>query len=202
MRPFLALPLAAMLLAAAPPPVWADSVTDQIDQGRKLYEQGDVGGALAELEFAVQELKGKQSAAYLATFPAAAAGWTLEQASGNDAAAVPFLGNTASRTYRAQSGGGTIEAQLMTGGSLMSGLAAMFMNPQVMAAQPNAKRVRIGRDNAVVTYDPSGRSGQLMLDVGGKVTIMLEGKDIANGDPLVELANRWDLKKVREVAGL
>ena len=200
MRLILALPLLAGVLAAAP--VLADSVTDQIDQGKRLYEQGDVGGAVAELEFAIQELKGKQSAAYLATFPAAPAGWTLEEASGNDAAAVPFLGNTASRTYRAQSGTGVIEAQLMTGGSFMQGIASMFMNPQVMAGQPNAKRVRVGRDNAVVTYDAAERSGQLMLDVGGKITIMLDGKNIPSGDPLVELINRWDVKKVREVAGL
>lgn len=200
MRPLLALPLAAGLLAAAH--ARADSVTDQIDQGRKLYEQGDIGGAVAELEFAVQELKGKQSAAYLATFPAAAAGWTLEEASADAAAAVPFLGNTAGRTYRAQSGTGVIEAQLMTGGSFMQGLASMFMNPQVMAGQPNAKRVRIGRENAVVTYDAAERSGQLMLDVGGKVTIMLDGKGLPSGGPLVELAGRWDLARVRQIAGL
>jgi hypothetical protein len=103
MRLFLALPLAGLLAVAQ---ARADSVTDQIDQGKRLYEQGDVGGAVAELEFAIQELKGKQSAAYLATFPPAPAGWTLEEASGNDAASVPFLGNTASRTYRAQSGHG------------------------------------------------------------------------------------------------
>ena len=201
MRPlFLAVPLVGLLVAG---PAGADSVTDQIDQGKRLYEQGDVGGAVAELEFAIQELKGKQSAAYLATFPAAAAGWTLEEASDSQAAgAVPFVGNTASRTYRAQSGTGVIEAQLMTGGSFMQGIASMFMNPQVMAGQPNAKRVRVGRDNAVVTYDPAERTGQLMLDVGGKVTIMVDGRDIPSGDPLVELANRWDVKKVREIAGL
>ena len=200
MRPlFTAVPLVGLLVAG---PAGADSVTDQIDQGKRLYEQGDVGGAVAELEFAVQELKGKQSAAYLATFPAPAAGWTLEEASGDDAANVPFLGNTAKRTYRAQSGAGVIEAQLMTGGSFMQGIASMFMNPQVMAGQPNAKRVRVGRDNAVVTYDPAERSGQLMLDVGGKITIVVDGRDIASGDPRVELINRWDVKKVREVAGL
>ena len=97
---------------------------------------------------------------------------------------------------------GVIEAQLMTGGSFMQGIASMFMNPQVMAGQPNAKRVRVGRDNAVVTYDPAERTGQLMLDVGGKVTIMVDGRDIASGDPLVELVNRWDVRKVREIAGL
>ena len=70
-----------------------------------------------------------------------------------------------------------------------------------MAAQPNAKRVRVGRENAVVTYDAGAKSAQLVLDVGGKATIMLQGQDVAIGDPLVELANRWDIKKVKELVG-
>jgi hypothetical protein len=89
----------------------------------------------------------------------------------------------------------------MTGGFLQ-GLAAMFMNPAMLAAQPGAKRVRIGKDNAVVIYEPTDRTAKLMLDVGGKVTLMLDGKDLDNSDPLVQLANAWDLKKVREIAGL
>lgn len=196
------LPLVAVLLGLQAAPALADSVTDQIDQARRYYEQGDIGAALGELEFAAQELKGKQSAAYLATFPAPAAGWILEDAAQGETAAVPFLGNTTGRTYRAEGGEASIEAQVMGGGSLMQGLAAMFMNPQVLAAQPNARRIRVGRENAVATYDPAERSGQVMLDLGGKLTIMLDGKGLASADPMVELVNRWDLAKLREIAGL
>jgi hypothetical protein len=105
-------------------------------------------------------------------------------------------------TYRAATGEATIDAQLMTGGGFLQGLAAMFMNPTVLAAQPGAKRVRIGKDNAVVTFDPADHTAKLMLDVGGKVTLMLDGKSLDSSDPLVQLANAWDLKKVREIAGL
>ena len=75
------------------------------------------------------------------------------------------------------------------------------MSPQVLAAQPNAKRVRIGRENAVVTYDPQARSAQLVLDRGGKGTIMLQSENLAGGEPLVDLASRWDLQRVRELLG-
>ncbi len=78
----------------------------------------------------------------------------------------------------------------------------MFMSPQVLAAQPGAKRVRIGRENAVATYDPAERTGQLMLDVGGKVSIMLDGRGLAGTEPLVELASHWDIQKVKQLAGL
>jgi hypothetical protein len=210
-------PAAVLAVAAAlalPPAAAAraDEIVDQIEQAKRYYGEGDVTGAIEELEFAIQALRGRIGAAYLATFPEPPAGWTVEDAkpeegggqAGGAAAAVPFLGggSVLQRTYKAPEGGGSIQAQLMTGGSFLQGLASMFMNPQVMAAQPNAKRVRIGRENAVVTYDPQERTGQLMLDVAGKVTIMLEGTNLAGADPMVDLANRWDIKRVKEIAGL
>jgi hypothetical protein len=180
----------------------ADEITDQLDQARAYYDQGDVTGAIGELEFVLQALKGRIGEQLLATFPEPPAGWTVE-AGEQPQAAMPFAaaGTMLSRTYRSAAGDGSIEAQLMSGGGFLQGLAGMFMNPQVMAAQPNAKRVRVGRENAVVTYDAGAKSAQLVLDVGGKATIMLQGQDVASGDPLVELANRWDIKKVKELVG-
>ncbi len=199
--------LVAALLTLAPALARADAFEDQLDQARKDYGAGDIATAISDLELSLQELKGKLGQAYLATFPAPAAGWTYEddQDATNAAAAVPFLGGgpMVKRTYRSSAAGGaSIDAQIMTGGSLMQGLAAMFMNPAMLAAQPGAKRVRIGKDNAVVTYDPQARTGQLMLDVLGKASILLDGKQLDSGDALVDLATRWDLKKVKEIAGL
>ena len=75
-----------------------------------------------------------------------------------------------SRTYQAPDGATPIEAQLMSGGGFLQGLAGMMMNPAMLAAQPNAKRVRVGRETGVVTYDFERKSAQLVLDLGGKAT--------------------------------
>lgn len=192
--------LASLAVAA---PAAADEITDQLDQARSYYDEGDLPGAIAELEFALQAMRGRIGQELLATFPAAPAGWTAADADDAGQTAMPFPGGgtTLSRTYRNEQGEGSIEAQLLTGGGFLQGLAGMFMNPQVMAAQPNAKRVRIGRENAVVTYDADVREAQLMLDIGGKATIMLQGHDVASGDPLVELVNQWDIKLVKELIG-
>lgn len=201
MRPAVALAVGLALAA----PARADSVTDQLDQARAYYGQGDIAGAIAELEFALQEMRGRLGSAYLATFPEPAPGWTLLPGESQEqGAAVPFPvgGSVLKRAYRNAAGDASIEARLMTGGGLLQGLASMLMSPQLLAAQPNARRVRIGRENAVATYDQAQRTGQLMLDIGGKVSIMLEGRGIAGTEPLVELAGRWDIRRVRELAGL
>lgn len=201
MRLVLALALVAGLVLS--PAARADEITDQIDQAKRYYEEGDAVGAIAELEFALQALRGRIGQELLATFPEPPAGWTVSAAGDQQPGSIPMLGSGTmlSRTYRADGGEASIEAQLMSGGGFLQGIAGMFLNPQMMAAQPNAKRVRIGRENAVATYDASDRSGQLVLDLGGKATIMLQGHALESSDPMVELANRWDLQKVKELVG-
>jgi hypothetical protein len=192
------------LALAGPTAAVADDISDQIDQAKQAYQQGDIAGAVSDLDFAMQALKGKLGEAYQATFPDPPDGWTADPVkAGEGGAAMPFLGGgtAISRTYRQTGGTGSIEAQLMSGGSFMQGLASMLMSPQILAAQPNAKRIRVGRENAVVTYNPEDRSGQLTLGIGGKISIMLQGHDLAGSDPMVALINKWDLKKVKDIAG-
>lgn len=189
----------ACLLAAAG--ARADNITDQLDQAKKYYQDGDIAGAIGELEFVLQEIKGKVGQAYIATFPDAPSGWTAGEVT-QEAGMPGLTGTMLTRTYSQANGSGKIEAKLMTGGGFMQGLAQMFMNPQMMAAQPNAKRLRLGKENAVVSFDPAAKSGQLMVDVAGKVSLMLEGSGLANADPMSAIAGKWDFKKVREIAGL
>lgn len=181
----------------------ADEITDQLDQARAYYEQGDMAGAIGEVEFVLQAMRGRIGQQLAATFPAPPAGWTMDAPDDQAQGAVPFVaaGTMLSRTYRAADGSGSIEAQLMSGGGFLQGLAGMLMNPQVLAAQPGARRVRIGRENAVATFDPEDGSSQLILDLGGKGTLMLQGRGLAGSDPLLELANRWDLQQVKALLG-
>jgi hypothetical protein len=179
----------------------ADEITDQLESAKKLYEEGDLAGAVGELEFVLQALRGRVGEAFRATFPPPAEGWTVEE--GERGGAIPFLGgSTVSRTYRQVNGPGKIVAQLSTGGGMLQGLAQMFANPQMLAMQPNAKRVRIQRETATTTFEPKTKEAQLVLDLGGKATILLQGSGLSGPEPLVELASRWDLKQARALAGL
>jgi hypothetical protein len=194
--------LLVVLALAAPAAAQADEIGDQLNQARHYYEDGDITAAIDELKFVLQALRGRIGQELLATFLAPPEGWTAE--TGDDSAgAIPLVaaGTMLSRTYRSPDGASSIEAQLMSGGGFLQGLAGMMMNPAMLAAQPNAKRVRVGRENGVVTYDSAQRSAQLILDLSGKATVMLEGKGVASGDSLEDLAQRWDLKKVGELLG-
>ncbi len=190
------------LTLAVPAAARADEIGDQLDRARQYYDDGDLTGAIGELEFVLQALRGRIGQELLETFPAPPDGWTAETAD-DSAGAIPFVaaGTMLSRTYRSPDGASSIEVQLMSGGGFLQGLAGMMMNPAMLAAQPNAKRVRVGRESGVLTYDPGDKSAKLVLDLGGKATVMLEGKGMASGAPLEDLAQRWDLKKAKDLLG-
>ncbi|MDX6751484.1 hypothetical protein SH611_16885 [Geminicoccaceae bacterium 1502E] len=191
--------LAAALLAT-PAAAMADSVTDQLDEGRTLYEEGDFAGAITELEFAIKEIRGKVAGQYVETLPEPPAGWTAEPAQQEGAAAFMGGGTMISRSYRAESGQGSIEAQLMVDNPMIQGFAAMLGNPALMAGQPNMKRVRVGRENAMLNWDESAGSGEITL-VMGRAMIKLEGSGLAGPEQLEELLKAWDIKKVKDLAG-
>jgi hypothetical protein len=200
-------PLAACLLAAlaAAPlvPARADSVTEQIDQGRAYYEEGDYAGAIAELEFALNEIRAKVARLYSDTLPAAPAGWRTDEAD-VQAGGMMFGGGTSvSREYREDGGRGYVQAQLMIDNPMLQGLAALFSNPALLAAQSNVERVRVGRDSAMLKWDEADESGEITLLLGGgRGMVQLEGRNLPDKQFLVDLLNAWDLRTVKDIAGL
>ncbi len=190
----------ALTVGLACATVRADEILDQLDTARQLYQDGDLAGAVRELEFALEALRAKFGEAFVATFPKPPAGWTIEDRPGNPVG-IPLLGGTTVvRIYRQIEGSGEIEAQLSRGG-VLQGLAQMLANPQLLLMQANAKRVRIQREMATTSWNPDTKEGQLVLDLSGKVTIFLRGSGLSGPEPLIELASRWDLERVRMLAG-
>ena len=124
--------LATAIALVMPASAWADEITDQLDQARGYYDQGDLTGAISELEFVLQAMRGRIGQALLATFPPAPAGWTIDAADDEAQASIPFVtpGTMLSRTYRAPGGASTIEAQLMSGGAWRDRMAAQEQAPR------------------------------------------------------------------------
>lgn len=197
---FLRSALLAAALATVTSTVLADSVTDQIDEARRLYDEGDFAGAVTELGFAIEEMRGRVAEQYVETLPEPPSGWTAEPAQQEGSAAFLGGGTSVSRSYHADDGSGTIEAQLMVDNPMIQGFAAMLSNPALLASQPNMKRVRIGRENAMLNWDDAQGSGEITLMIG-RAMIRLQGHGLASSAPLEELLKAWDLQKVKALAG-
>ena len=192
----------ALLLASASA-ASADDIREQLDLAVGLYEEGDLAGAITELQFAIGEIQARLGRVYAETFPPAPAGWTAEAPSQEASPAFLGGGTIISRAYRENEGGGTMDAQLMIDNPMVQGLAALFSNPAMISANPDMKRVRLGRENALLEFDAAVGHGEItFLMGGGRAMLKIEGSGLASGDLLVETLEAWDRKGLEEAAGL
>src|SRR5512138_2783329 len=90
---------ALALLTALSAPALADDITDAMDQARKAYQAGDLGGAKQSLDLASQLIGQKNAEAFSTLLPNALPGWKAEKAQTTALGAAGFGASTASRTY-------------------------------------------------------------------------------------------------------
>ncbi|MCE9665406.1 hypothetical protein LY622_18440 [Halomonas sp. M5N1S17] len=182
----------------------ADEVVEQIELGLELYQEEDYGGAVTELEFAINDIRKLLSGRIAETFPDAPEGWTAgeaESAGGGGAAALMGGGGSMlQRNYREDEGEGRLEASLMIDNPMVQGMAAMFNNPAMIAAQPNMERVRMGRESAIVKWEAERSRVEATLLLDGRILMQVKGQGVESPDVAVELLKAWDLADVRAKA--
>lgn len=193
-----------MLLYAALLPVAADEVTDQLDLGRKHYVEGDLSGAINELQFAIQDIRSQLAVRYRAGFPDAPSGWVATDSTEDNSAAMAMFGGgtSVSRSYAQEGGEGVIDATISVDNPMIQGLAAMLSNPAIMSANPAAKRVAIGQENAIVQFEEGGDSGDATIVLGGRMLLQLQGHGLESSAMLEELAAGWKLDELKQIAGM
>lgn len=185
----------------------ADNISEQIELGLELYQDGDYGEAITELEFAIADIRKLMSGRIAESFPDAPSGWTaLETASsGGSEAGMGFLGalggsNSLARHYEQEGGDGKIEATVDVDNPMIQGLAAMMSNPALLAAQPNTERIRVGRETGSLTWDPDQKRAEAILMIDGRIMIKVTGNQLSDPDPVRALLNNWDIKALRAAA--
>lgn len=183
-------------------PVAADEIREQLELALELYDAGDYGGAVSELQFAIGEIQAKLAGSYAQSLPPPPAGWTAEPASQGASPAFFGGGSIITREYRETGGRGTMTATLMMDSPMLQGMAALLGNPAMLAGNPNMKRIRLGRDNALLDFDAAAGRGEVTYMLGGRALLKVEGGGLASADPLVDLLKAWDVDGLKDAAGL
>ena len=192
---------AALMMTAALPAV-ADDVIEQIDVGKQNYVEGDYATAIIELEFALNALRNKLSALFMATMPEPPTLWMAEQATLNGGAALIGGGIMISRQYTERKGRGKVKAELIVDSPMVQAFSAVLTNPIMIANEPRIERVRLGELSALLNWNPASHSGDISLSIGGRIMAKLEGDHLSDKDVLVDMMKTWDLNAVKDVAGL
>ncbi|NAW13316.1 hypothetical protein E0702_11370 [Halomonas marinisediminis] len=180
----------------------ADEVVEQIELGLELYQEEEYGAAITELEFAISDMRKLMAARIAETFPAPPDGWSAAEVStsGGGGAAAMFGGGGSmlEREYRQDGGEGRLTAKLMIDNPMIQAMSAMFNNPALIAAQPNMERIRIGRESAILKWDPDNGSAEASFLMDGRILMQVDGSRLESEAPAVELLKAWDLDAVRE----
>ncbi len=197
--------VASMGLVSAQAQAQTDEVVEQIELGLELYQEQEYGAAITELEFAISDIRKLMSGRIAETFPAAPEGWsagTVESGGGGGGAAAMFGGGGSmlEREYRQEQGNGRLTAKLMIDNPMIQAMSAMFNNPAMIAAQPNMERIRIGRDSALLKWQPERGNAEVSFLMDGRILMQVNGQGLESQAPAVELLEAWDLDAVREQA--
>jgi len=182
----------------------SDEVTEQIELGLELYQEQEYGAAITELEFAISDIRELMAGRIGETFPEPPEGWSAAEvaSSGGGGAAAMFGGGGSmlEREYQQEGGEGRLTAKLMIDNPMIQAMSAMFNNPALIAAQPNMERIRIGRDSALLKWNPERGSAEVSFLMDGRILVQVDGQRLESSDPAVALLKAWDLDAVREQA--
>jgi len=147
--------------------VLADDITDAMDQARKAYQTGDLGGTKQSLDLASQLIGQKNAEAFSTLLPNALPGWKAEKAQTTALGAAGFGASTASRTYN-NAKGDHVEVQITGDSAMVSQIAAFLNNPAMAGAM--GKLVRVGSQRAIQDGE-----GNVKMIVASKFLISVEG---------------------------
>lgn len=149
----------------------ADEVTDQIQEGLKAYEKGDLDTATIALDTAGTLIRQMQANSLGKVLPEPLSDWTAEDAETSTAGAAMFGGGMqASRSYRKDDEHVSIS---ITGNSpMLQAMSMMFTNPAMMGG--DAKLTVI--DGRKVIQNKQDHSLQTM--VNNNFLVSVEGDDL------------------------
>ena len=172
---------------------YADDVTDYIKEALQYYKDGQYSDAVDSLNFAEQLIQQKKSSGLEAFLPGPLKGWTAEAAT-SQAASSAMLGGgiTAERSYN--KGDSSIEIQIMADSPMLQGVLMMMSNP-MFAMSDGGKVERIGKQKAIIKFNPNTKKGDVQIVVANRFLVSIEGKGITNKN-LKDYAKAIDYDKM------
>ncbi|MDP2360933.1 MAG: hypothetical protein Q8O14_09295 [bacterium] len=174
----------AFLLLLLTRPLPADEVTDWIDEGRTAWLAGKPDEAIQSLDYASQLIRQQKGERLEAALPAALAGWRKTD-SGSSALGSAFFGGAtgANAQYERTAGdeGSTCSISIATDNPMMGMLLASFASPMMLTSS-GQKLIKIGAHKATLDYDAQERDGTIMVVVGQKVLVSVQGNAVSEAD--------------------
>lgn len=190
---FIVLFISALLIT--PGAVFADEITDSIEEASEYYKEGDYVEAANSLDYASQLIRQKRSGKLEAFLPEPLSGWSAEDVK-SKAAGPGYLGGmiSAKRKYKKDKSSVTIE--IITDSPALQSMVMIFSNPAYASAD-GGKLTKIKRQKAIIKYHPSRKNGEINIVVAKQYLVSVKGRNVSQND-LVDYASAIDYKKLKK----
>lgn len=170
--------LAWVLVAAVwAAPVAADEISDALQAAQDAYAGGDMQAAAAQVTVAQTAMQAKQSALLEALLPEAPAGFT-RVVNTEFAAGFSMFGGGSGAEASYSGAAGAFTVNLMADNQMVTGMAEMFVNPDMLAMM--GKVVKVGD----VSILDQGESVTALI--AGRVLVTAQGMGSADMLPVVQ----------------
>jgi hypothetical protein len=182
-------------LCITPDIVFADEITDSIEEAMEYYKENNYVEAANSLDYASQLIRQKRSGNLEALLPEPLAGWSGEDVK-SQAAGPGYLGGmiSAKRKYKKDNSSVTIE--IITDSPALQSMVMLFSNPAYASAD-GGKLTKIKRQKAIIKYNPSQKNGEINIVVAKQYLVSLKGRNINEND-LVDYASAIDYKNLKK----
>jgi hypothetical protein len=196
----IALAVTALVFAGSLPAA-ADQIEDQINKALKLYQDGKVSQALAELDFAAAQLRQQKAESLSQIFPEAPEGWKADKVkTGAMGSGMLGGGISAERNYRQAGGKGRITVKVISDSPMLQGLAMMMSNP--MFAQGDGGKLMLVDGQKVLLKEKADDRAELASIVNNKVLVEVKASRADDAAQLVQdFFKMIDMKKLGELTG-
>jgi len=175
--------------------VFADEITDSIEEAMEYYNESNYAEAANSLDYASQLIRQKRSGKLEALLPEPLAGWSAEDVK-SKAAGPGYLGGmiSAKRKYKKDKSSVTIE--IITDSPALQSMVMLFSNPAYASAD-GGKLTKIKRQKAIIKYHPSKNNGEINIVVAKQYLVSVKGRNISQND-LVDYASAIDYKMLKK----
>lgn len=169
--------------------LWADDVTDSLNDALNKYKNGEYTEAINSLNYAEQLITQKKGEALTDVFPEPMNGWEAGEVESN---AVYGGGISAERRYSKDDS--SIKISLVSDSPMIQGLMMMLTNP-MFATSGGGKLETISGQKAIVNYSPQEKGGEIQMVVNNRFLITTEGNEVTKDD-MTSYLSKMDFNKL------
>jgi hypothetical protein len=185
-----------LLSLGAPSGAFADDIALQIEAARGAYGKGDPLRALSALQAATSQLNQQLISQFGKILPPAPRGW---EASSPEPQPLDGAGGGLSVTQAYSKGESTLNASLIVDNPAVGVSASLFLDGARQAEQPGWSRIKSGGDDVLMRFDPATRAGEVLMVIGDRALLQVEGNEIEKNDVLLEIAKGWNVGALRKL---